>query len=284
MFVLRYHLLLYKQVQESAVGTATSCLSRKMTKYGISKFGRQIVIAEDFDEDLPVLRVSFIFITLIVGAVAFLHACKHFIQLYFIQRRYATVATPSHLPTVATPPLLVSITYLVYLVNIVIHSAHYADNIYRPVDYYEPKWLYDQYLLSTMEITFFINFPITIAGSLSIASLFCYEKGKLIIRKVSCYYMIVFIVGSLLTVLHYRTEPPSTYSAVVNFTIAGEGVVAMTLAAIIAYLFRIANGSASEIAGKEHFQGNDIEEELLLDSEQQNRTGRVSRRSPHRKR
>jgi hypothetical protein len=255
-----------------------------MTKYGISTFGRQIVIAEDFDEDLPVLRVSFIFITLIVGSVAFLHACKHFIQLYFAQRRYATVATPSHLSTVATPPLLVCITYLVYLVNIVIHSAHYADNIYRPVDYYEPKWLYDRYLLSTMEITFFINFPITIAGSLSIARLFWYEKGKLIIRKASCYYMIVFIVGSLLTVLHYRTEPPSTYSAVVNFTIAGEGVVAMTLAAIIAYLFRIANSSASESADKEHFQGNDIEEELLLDHEQQDRTGRVSRRSPHRKR
>lgn len=47
--------------------------------------------------------------------------------------------------------------------------------------------------------------------------------------------MFFFIFGSLLTVFHYRTDPPSVYSWEVNITIAGEGFLTLLLAGIIFY-------------------------------------------------
>lgn len=52
------------------------------------------------------------------------------------------------------------------------------------------------------------------------------------IRKY-CRLMLVYVIGSLLTLMHYRIEPPASYSAWVNFTIAGEGVSALILTIVI---------------------------------------------------
>lgn len=46
----------------------------------------------------------------------------------------------------------------------------------------------------------------------------------------ACKKMIWFLLGSLLTLGHYRTEPPWKYEPFVNFTIAGEGVATILLA------------------------------------------------------
>ncbi|CAO3641646.1 unnamed protein product [Cunninghamella echinulata] len=85
------------------------------------------------------------------------------------------------------------------------------DNIHRPVAYFEPKYLYQKYILSTMEITFFFNFPLTLCG------------------YVDYTYLVMYICSSLMTLMHYRIESPSFYSSSVNFSIAGEGVSILLL-------------------------------------------------------
>ena len=45
--------------------------------------------------------------------------------------------------------------------------------------------------------------------------------------------MLFYVVGSLLTLGHYNYEPPSSYTLLTNFTIAGEGISALLLAIIV---------------------------------------------------
>ncbi|KAG2206311.1 hypothetical protein INT47_007325 [Mucor saturninus] len=106
---------------------------------------------------------------------------------------------------------------VVYLIHVVVHNFHFMDNIYRPVDYFEPKYLYQKYILSTMEITFFFNFPVTICGIAFMKKLF--NNGY-----VDFSYLTAYICSSLMTLMHYRIESPTLYAPLVNFSIAGEGV------------------------------------------------------------
>jgi hypothetical protein len=45
--------------------------------------------------------------------------------------------------------------------------------------------------------------------------------------------MLYYVIGSLLTLGHYRQEPPHSYSVWINFTIAGEGVTALMLTFVV---------------------------------------------------
>lgn len=76
------------------------------------------------------------------------------IQLFSVYARWMASRKRSASTTNSLQPL-VKATFLFYVLNLIVHSLHYMDNIYRPIAYCEPKWLYDKYLLSTMEITFF---------------------------------------------------------------------------------------------------------------------------------
>ncbi|KAI7906388.1 uncharacterized protein BX663DRAFT_483137 [Cokeromyces recurvatus] len=104
-----------------------------------------------------------------------------------------------------------------YILHVIIHNFHYMDNIYRPVDYFEPKYLYQKYIFSTMEITFFFNFPVTICGIVFMKKLF--NNGY-----VDFSYLTAYICSSLMTLMHYRIESPTLYTPLVNFSITGEGV------------------------------------------------------------
>lgn len=137
-----------------------------------------------------------------------------------------------------------------YLCHLVIHTAHFADNVARPTAYFEPEWLYKRYLLSTMEVTFFFNIPVTIFGAVSASKLVRILKTSddlhyrvvlgasqthrtnpaacAILRRLQIYTSM-----SALTLMHYMAEPPQSYSLFVNFTIAGEGLAALVLAGVI---------------------------------------------------
>src|SRR5262245_2389435 len=119
--------------------------------YGLSKFGREIIINEP--SDLSITRQIFILITLIIGILAIFHAIRVFLKL---RRQFYNYASTNGI--INKFPFLIEITFLILILNITIHTAHYADNILRPVDYYEPKYLYRKYVVENMEITFAINF------------------------------------------------------------------------------------------------------------------------------
>lgn len=110
-----------------------------------------------------------------------------------------------------------TIIFIFYIIHVIIHNFHFMDNIYRPVDYFEPKYLYQQYMFTTMEITFFFNFPVTICGIIFMKKLF--NNGY-----ADFSYLTAYICSSLMTLMHYRIESPTLYSTLVNFSIAGEGI------------------------------------------------------------
>jgi len=110
-----------------------------------------------------------------------------------------------------------------------------------------------------MEITFFFNIPVTFLGAwctLRTLTAYSFEEevpiisvvrtndsskeggavpsnDKLLLHSLLT-QMLVYTSMSLLTLMHYMVESPLSYSAVVNFTIAGEGLAALYLAVLIA--------------------------------------------------
>lgn len=175
--------------------------------YGTSTLGKTIVIRED-DEDITPFRTIFLTMTFLLALTNITLVMNYFIKSKkIIQFRYLLQQNSKNSFIILTA----------YLLHTVIHTFHYMDNIYRPVDYFEPKYLYQKYILSTMELTFYFNFPLTLCGVLFMKNLF--EKGFL-----DYTYLIAYICSSLMTLMHYRIESPSLYTSGVNFSIAGEGV------------------------------------------------------------
>ncbi|OXA50228.1 uncharacterized protein LOC110854220 [Folsomia candida] len=192
-----------------------------MRKYAVSTFGRNYVVDEGFEE-LPQIRYVFIIVTLLLGFISLFKFLHHFRTITVTKEK-----TCNYFPLSSSAVRIV----ICYVVSHTIHNLHFADNIYRPVDYFEPKWLYDRYLFSEMEITFFLNFPISLCGLIFMQQ-FVTASSKRNYPQISasCKKMTFYIIGSFLTLGHYRIEPPWKYSAFVNFTIAGEGVATLLLA------------------------------------------------------
>jgi len=115
--------------------------------YDLSTYGKRIVINEGFD-DLPTIRIVFIMITILFGLFLKFNEALVFWSLWLARKRSN----------------IITLLYIIYTCSSVIHIVHYADNIARPVQYYEPKYLYEKYILSTMEITFYFNFPVSLIG------------------------------------------------------------------------------------------------------------------------
>lgn len=224
-----------------------------MPRYVESSFGRLYVMDEGISY-LPITRQVFAGVTALVGIITLLR-----FLMVLNSKTNSTLRLTNLFKTVGGRAILL------YIISHIIHSSHYVDNICRPVNYFEPKWLYQKYLISEMEITFFVNFPITLSG--------LYFMSRLVrgINEVkyndtanAWKYMIWYILGSLLTLGHYRTEPPWKYEPFVNFTIAGEGVATILLA-IFLYQLR----KQSLIKMKTAMEGFDMEQSAgLLEDEQ----------------
>lgn len=190
-----------------------------MPRYELSSLGRLFVIDEEL-QFLPITRQIFAIVTALIGIVTL----TRFLLVL-------STKTSLSLRLINLRKTIGGRVVLLYMVSHIIHSVHYVDNICRPVAYFEPKWLYQKYFISEMEITFFANFPITLSGLYYMERLVRGINGERCSDTVdACKKMIWFILGSLLTLGHYRTEPPWKYEPFVNFTIAGEGVATILLA------------------------------------------------------
>ncbi|EPB92186.1 hypothetical protein HMPREF1544_01011 [Mucor circinelloides 1006PhL] len=191
-----------------------------MITYGTSTLGKPIVTSEG-DENTNPIRITFLILTFILASINLVLVTSYFfkstkmIQFRFLMKQNSKNAV---------------FILAAYTLHTAIHTFHYIDNIYRPVSYFEPKYLYQKYILSTMEVTFYFNFPLTICGVLFMKNLF--KKGF-----IDYTYLIAYICSSLMTLMHYRIESPSMYSPSVNFSIAGEGVSIMLLICV-AFLIR----------------------------------------------
>jgi hypothetical protein len=180
-----------------------------MAASSLSSLGFPVVSNE---ENVPfsLIRKGFVLTTFFLGLFNFMNT------IWMFQKSRETNVTIHSRYFKQNKNALLAVT-LTYLLHAVIHTFHYMDNITRPVDYHEPWWLYRQYLLSPMEITFFFNFPHTYFGTTFLRGL--YEKGM-----IDSMYLIFFVYSALMTVMHYNAEVPSAYSFLVNLSIAGEGI------------------------------------------------------------
>lgn len=221
-----------------------------MAKYEVSSLGRLFVIDENL-QYLPATRQIFAIVTALVGIVTITR-----FLLVLISKNNSSFTLANLRKTIGGRVVIV------YVISHLIHSIHYVDNICRPVVYFEPKWLYQRYWISEMEITFFANFPISLAGLYYMERLVAgITKGKYQDTADSCKGMIFYIVGSLLTLGHYRTEPPWKYEPFVNFTIAGEGVATILLSVL---LYQLRKESLRKMSA----QSLDLEQSTgLLDDE-----------------
>lgn len=173
-----------------------------MIKYGLSSLGRPIVIE---DEIFSPIRITFIITTFCIGLVNVGLVIKYFKDSKkIIHFKYLIRQNPWMI-------------YTAYILHVFVHTFHYIDNIARPVAYFEPKYLYQKYILSPMEITFYFNIPLTFSGIIFMKNL--YKKGY-----VEYSYLSTYVCSSLMTLMHYRIESPSFYSPLVNFSIVGEGL------------------------------------------------------------
>lgn len=196
-----------------------SCWNNMIT-YGTSTLGKPIVTSEG-DEGSNPIRIAFLVLTFILASVnvglvtSYFRTSNKMIQFRFFIKQNSKNSV---------------FILAAYLLHTAIHTFHYIDNIRRPVAYFEPKYLYQKYIVSTMEITFYFNFPLTLCGVLFMKHLF--KKGY-----IDYTYLIAYICSSLMSLMHYRIESPSRYSASVNFSIAGEGV-SILLLICVAFMVR----------------------------------------------
>eukprot|EP01118_Nematostelium_gracile_P006435 TRINITY_DN2074_c0_g1_i1.p1 TRINITY_DN2074_c0_g1~~TRINITY_DN2074_c0_g1_i1.p1 ORF type:complete len:236 (-),score=29.63 TRINITY_DN2074_c0_g1_i1:13-720(-) len=201
--------------------------------FGPSYFGQSVVLTDE----LTPIRLVFVVSTILLGLLAVFYCIYRYSQLPMGSKRN---------------DLIVSL-FALYLLHVFIHTAHYADNIARPISYFEPEWLYKRYLLSTMEITYFVNWPTMIGGSITVMELIQilhkhHNNSPQYTRagKKLCFFMMLYILQGTFTVMHYAVEPPSSYQPEVNFTIAGEGVVVIFLTIAIVICYRKFNENSTE--------------------------------------
>eukprot|EP00759_Apiculatamorpha_spiralis_P007481 PhF_6_TR14591/c0_g1_i1/m.23094 len=106
-----------------------------MATFSPAYFGLPVVRDEGPDAITPI-RIFFVVSTLILGCVCTTWVLrKHFCSN--ISRNADGVIVVPRQYRALYYHLLVS-----WILHMVIHTAHYADNILRPVDYFEPQWLY----------------------------------------------------------------------------------------------------------------------------------------------
>ena len=194
------------------------------TKFRLSTFRNEDVLIVESFEHPPPLRILMVIICFIIGIVTLVH-------LIIIYRKYRLLFRDIFFHRKIVP--------LILLFNIIFHVAHYADNIYDPAKYFEPKHLYLKIIISEMEQTFLFNFPLSILFLIATRKLLssCTKE-----QSNAPYMLIVVAVYSFMSMIsggHYTYEPPSNFSLMCNLTIAGETLLAFVLLIISLLIHRL---------------------------------------------
>lgn len=169
-------------------------------RFDTNEWGNEVVVWEP--TELTSLRANFIGITLCIGLVASIHTG-------IILRR----------PLAPGAWTLLAL----YLINVWLHTWHYADNILRPVAYHEPGWLY-RGVVAPMEKTFLFNIPMTLLGSMGAENV---RSGNLVrcLQFFTAYAALSFVAFG-----HFVVAPITAYAPSVVLSIACESLGAACLA------------------------------------------------------
>ena len=151
------------------------------------------------------------------------------------------------------------------VISVVLHTFHYADNIWDPVAYCEPRWLYRAWVATEMEITFVFFTPLTmmalaIAGIVMSFPIYAaHSVMGLAMARPLLGLSALYLAASALSGGHYAVEPPSAYALQANIAIIGE-VIAATIVLIQAW--RVHRMAASVVVRPGLYSSVDSEERI----------------------
>lgn len=202
-----------------------------------SQLGGSMIVHENTPAFVP--RGILVLLVALQGVAALLWMASNSVRLRSLFPSSSSPSRPLRLP----PPLPLE---LLSLQNVLLHTAHYAHNIARPVEYCEPEWLYRAYVFTEMEITGAFFTPLLAMAiraytlllqlpqldALPKASSSSSRSSLASIASVSSQLVRVcgaYLAASLLSGLHYAVEPPSSYAWPANVTISGSCVAAVAM-------------------------------------------------------
>ena len=184
------------------------------TVYRRSTFRNEDVLISETLTSIPTLRIVMVIMCAIMGVGTL-------IDLVFQYNKHRFTLKTTLFDRIWVPILL--------LTNIILHTFHYAHNIYDPAAYFEPKRLYLKMFFTEMEKTFLFNFPLTLVFFMAVRQLFLscskgQSKSMKMLVIVSIYCFMSMVSGG-----HYTFEPPKEFSILCNVTITGETLCAFVL-------------------------------------------------------
>eukprot|EP01116_Phalansterium_solitarium_P010295 TRINITY_DN24925_c0_g1_i1.p1 TRINITY_DN24925_c0_g1~~TRINITY_DN24925_c0_g1_i1.p1 ORF type:complete len:221 (-),score=38.31 TRINITY_DN24925_c0_g1_i1:142-804(-) len=120
------------------------------------------------------------------------------------------------------------------LASMLFHTAHYADNIWDPVKYREPQWLYQAWLFTEMELTFAFFSPLCFVLLVSVDLLSAFPGLRPAHAKSAArtiwHLSLLHLAASALSGGHYALEAPPSFVLSANLTIMGELIASSWLA------------------------------------------------------
>lgn len=142
------------------------------------------------------------------------------------------------------------------VLNVLVHTAHYADNVWGPADYCEPEWLYRAYLFTEMEITFAFFLPLMVMAVMvsrwddiiqsQVQLPLSPPRARSLQSSVRQLFLwsCCYLGASFLSGLHYVVEPPHSYAWRANVTITGSCIAAAALCAEVLRIKRVVDTAA----------------------------------------
>jgi hypothetical protein len=218
-------------------------------KYGISTYGKTIIIDEGKSET-ELIRIIYLAWTGLMCIWVNTVVCLHYRKVFESSKK-----TPRK---DEQRPGLRFILLMSFLLSNTLRTLHLLDHMYRPVYYFEPKWAYQKYLVTEIEIPTYIDVTICIFGIIGMPRLL--NELSVSIKKISLSVttitlLILYSVSSGITVIHYFTEPPYKYGIDANFTISGTVVTAVAFGVLVIYTWVTLNPTSSgdrSRAGADH--------------------------------
>jgi hypothetical protein len=207
-----------------------------LAEFRRSASGRSMIVAESPPSFVP--RGLMVLLVLLQGTVVLAWMLRAWMRAR-AARRLQLPAQSAPAPTCSPPRSLLDWSIL----NVTLHTLYYADNIYYPVRYCEPEWLYRAYVLTEMELKFGFFTPLMAlaVGAAILITRRLPSQSELAVLSVAKARQLqsvslrlvrmcgVYACASFLSGLHYVVEPPSSYGATANLTITGSCVAAAAL-------------------------------------------------------
>jgi uncharacterized membrane protein len=233
-------------------------------KYGISTYGKEMIVNEGLDE-LPPIRYILILINIFLFVIMVSKQTSQYLgHRTNIHRKRGSSG-------------LLTTFFIAYSVNNILRNCHMVDHILRPVYYHEPKWAYAKILFAEMEVPTYSNFGPFFFGMLGVGRLMRFiESGNRSGLSLTVLLMALYTALAAFGIVHYTIEPPSNYGAFQNLNIGGTVLTCIPIVILLIYIYFNVEDQDTRGRGRSNEGGS--KEKLIGGSENPRVTRSTARR------